>query len=393
MNGGVGEDDGGGGVETVRLLLENGAVWNSVDGRDETPGCLAARVGEERLYDVVVEAGVRAEVLFARLDEVGYVPLVDDDDEDDDDEEEEEEEGPEDHEREAVVANAAAEGAETMEQAQEPDGDDEAAAAATASAEGEGEEKDDDDNDDGPNARFLSSNLTFTRDRLLDEHANGVMMQWESQIMSRTVDALLLPPAAAAVPPPNNNAATAAAEPPPPFAVLNIGHGLGILDSLLATHPHLPKNAVHHIVEAHPDVLAKLTAPAGFPARHPGVRLHAGRWQDVLPTLVAQDLQFDVIYFDTYAESYRAFREFFGEWVIQLLKPAGRWSFFHGLGADRRVCYDVYTRVVEMDLEEAGFDVEWSVVETKGLGSEWEGVRRRYWCLDAYRLPVCRFVS
>ncbi len=48
-----------------------------------------------------------------------------------------------------------------------------------------------------------------------------------------------------------------------------------------------------------------------------------------------------------------------------------------------------------MDLFEAGFEVRWEVVPVgEGGGeNEWEGVRRRYWGLSEYRLPVCGFMS
>lgn len=48
-----------------------------------------------------------------------------------------------------------------------------------------------------------------------------------------------------------------------------------------------------------------------------------------------------------------------------------------------------------MDLFEAGYDVEWEVVKIADLeqSNEWDGVRRRYWTLDEYRLPTCTFVT
>ena len=48
-----------------------------------------------------------------------------------------------------------------------------------------------------------------------------------------------------------------------------------------------------------------------------------------------------------------------------------------------------------MDLFEAGFDTEWDDVKVPDLVAEkeWEGVRRRYWAADKYRLPTCRFIS
>ncbi|KAL8954417.1 MAG: hypothetical protein Q9183_007133, partial [Haloplaca sp. 2 TL-2023] len=78
------ETDGEGGeederpAETVKLLLLNGAIWNDLDGNDETPGCLALRLGVRRLYDLLVDAGVRAEILLSRLE--GYERIQDDDD-------------------------------------------------------------------------------------------------------------------------------------------------------------------------------------------------------------------------------------------------------------------------------------------------------------------------
>jgi len=83
--------------------------------------------------------------------------------------------------------------------------------------------------------------------------------------------------------------------------------------------------------------------------------------------------------------------------VVGLLDPEGKFGFFNGLGADRRVCYDVYCRVVELDLCEAGMDVDWVEVDVEELGAEgegeWKGVKRRYWTLDKYRLPVCTFMG
>lgn len=61
------------GLETVKVLLEEGAIWNDLDLDDETPGCLARRLGLREIYETIVDAGVRAELLLNRLD--GYEPL------------------------------------------------------------------------------------------------------------------------------------------------------------------------------------------------------------------------------------------------------------------------------------------------------------------------------
>ena len=171
---------------------------------------------------------------------------------------------------------------------------------------------------------YLRSHLTFQHDRLLDEDRNGVMMAWETGIMKRSAQSLV---------------------PTTGLRVLNVGHGMGIIDDFFqAKSP-----ASHHIIEAHPAVLEKM--------RHDGwlnkanVTIHADRWQDVLPKLLEENVMFDAIYFDTFAEDYKALREFFSEYVIGLLDAqggpdgeGGKWGFFNGLGADRQICYDVYTK-------------------------------------------------
>lgn len=350
----VAEEDVDAAEKTIKFLFQNGAIWNDLDANNETPGCLALRLGLKGLYDIVVDAGVRAELLLRRLDEYGL--LGDTGDEDDDEDEEDQEQDTLD----GVLVNGDADETESVEDI--PVIQDAGAGV---------------DNDESTlSTNYLSSNLSFQNDRLLDSSQNGVMMSWETTIMQRSTD-LLLPSST------EPNKAT----------ILNIGHGMGIIDTMISEkHP-----ASHHIIEAHPQVLAQMQQQ-GWTSK-PNTTVHAGKWQDVLPQLIEQGVTFDAIYFDTFAEDYKAFRDFFGEYVIALLKPEGVWSFFNGLGADRQVCYDVYGKVLEMDLFEAGFDVDWESIDTKDVGGdaegegEWAGVRRRYWALDQYRLPLCRFVG
>lgn len=48
-----------------------------------------------------------------------------------------------------------------------------------------------------------------------------------------------------------------------------------------------------------------------------------------------------------------------------------------------------------MDLFEAGFDTEWELMNVKESEQpgEWDGVRRRYWALNEYRIPICTFIA
>lgn len=322
------------GNDTVKFLLQEGAIWNDLNTDDETPGCLARKLGLEELYQLMVDAGVRAELLLNRLD--GYEPLIDEEEVDD---------------SEKVNDNTEA----SQDIPQETPSADNAEPSNTADAE-----------PDVTSNRYLDSNLTFEGNRLLDHDKNGVMMAWETGIMEKSAKALL---------------------PTPGLHVLNIGFGMGIVDGIIQSlHP-----GAHHIVEAHPTVIADMKSKGWH--EKPGVVIHEGKWQDVLPKLINQGETFDAIYYDTFAESYSDFSEFFSEQVIGLLEPSGKWGFFNGMGADRQISYDVYQKVVEMDLLEAGFDIEWEDIKVPSLDEEWDGVRRKYWVVDNYRLPVCRYLD
>jgi protein arginine N-methyltransferase 2 len=329
-------------VKTMRLLFENGAIWNDLDANNETPGCIAHRLGLKELYDLCVDAGVRAELLLSRMEEY---QLLGDADSDSDEEEEEE--------AQADDVEEAKDGIEIIDI-------------------NEGDAMGDESTE---NPNYLSSTLTFDRDRLVDADANGVMMEWETILMRRSAE-LLLPTSG--------------------LRVLNVGHGMAIIDSIFQEKE--PKS--HHIIEAHPDVLKRMKEQGWY--EKPGVVIHEGRWQDIVPGLVEKNEMFDAIYFDTFAEEYKALREFFSEFVIGLLDPAGglnggggRFGFFCGMGADRQVVYDVYNKIAEIDLFEAGFDTEWETIPVPDLDEQgqWEGVRRKYWALPNYKLPTCSFIG
>ncbi|EPS35593.1 hypothetical protein H072_10979 [Dactylellina haptotyla CBS 200.50] len=346
--------------KTITLLLQNGAIWNSLDVNNETPGCIAYRLGLTSLYEVMVDAGVRAELLFGRLD--GYMTLGDGDSEDENDDEDEEmgESGVE------IVEEL------VVDEGKLEDGEE----APQLVAERTALEKAEEEAIPVTSEEYLNSKLEIDDERILDEDKNGVMMSWETEIMSRTVN-LLLPSTESSTPGPK---------------VLNIGYGMGIVDSFFQSR----NPSSHHIIEAHPQVIEKLeNSPI---ASKQGVVIHKGRWQDILPGLVEDGtITFDAIYFDTFAEDYDQLKLFFMEYVIALLEPTGKFGFFNGLGADRQIAYDVYKKVVEMDLLEAGLDTEWHEVKVdskkmEGEG-EWKGVRRKYWDLERYWLPISNFMG
>lgn len=344
--------------DTVRELLAGGAIWNDLDVNDETPGCLAWRLGWRELYVLMVEAGVRAEVLLGLMG--GYEEL------------------------------------DGSEGGDEEDGED--GQADIQDKDKEGEEKGSEEAQAGNGKRdvnskdYLASSLTLNNGNLLDGDNNGVMMTWETSIMEQSVEHLL--------PSPSQTSSEGG------LSILNIGFGLGIIDSMFAALE--PKPKTHHIIEAHPDVLKSIAGPdskfgAAWETSAPeggSYKVFAGKWQDIVKDLLQRGEKYDIIYFDTFGESYTQLKIFFQEYVPELLAKGGAFGFFNGLGADRRVCYDVYQNVVEIDLMDVGMEVEWvdvpvgeEVCGKKEGEGEWEGVRRRYWVLDTYRLPVIRVVE
>ncbi|KAK8056162.1 hypothetical protein PG993_001389 [Apiospora rasikravindrae] len=364
-------------------LFFNGAIWNDVDSNNETPGCVAARLGQAELYDMCVGAGVRAELLFGLLE--GYEELESMDEDDNEDEEVVD-----------MTSDAAAPDGEEVPDLVETNNEGHATEKQPKKTEQEKEEEEEEETEileSNPDrafvapsaaeaqasqvdsAEYLRSNLTYSAGKLTDDAANGVMMEWETSIMRASVDTLL-------------------PEQQPGRKVLNIGFGMGIIDGMFAA----TKPARHHIIEAHPDVLSHIaTSPdcqfgPAWEASAPeqgAYKVHAGKWQDVVPKLLEAGETYDAVYFDTFGEDYAQLRMFFTEHVPGLLEEEGRFGFFNGLGADRQICYDVYTKVVEMHLSDAGMDVAWQEmdVDMQGLQEEgkgeWEGVKRRYWTLNS----------
>ncbi|ORX77884.1 arginine N-methyltransferase 2 [Anaeromyces robustus] len=215
------------------------------------------------------------------------------------------------------------------------------------------------------NADYLQRPLKYQDDKLLDSELNAVMMGWEAPIMEKTAKILC---------------------PKEGLSVLNVGFGLGLMDEALQKY----KPAHHTIVEAHPDVY-KHMLELGWDKR-PGVRILFGRWQDVLEQM--KDRLYDGIYFDTFGEYYDDLHEF-NDHVPDMLRdtPEATYSFFNGLGGTNPFFHDVYCRVASIDLRNCGLTTEYITMPMTEQDSEviWQGVKRRYWSLPTYNLPICRF--
>ena len=235
--------------------------------------------------------------------------------------------------------------------------------------------------------------------------------------------------------------------------ILNIGFGMGIFDTAVEEKRTEAANTVrrHWICEAHPGVLRKMIADGWH--KKENVVIVFARWQDALglgaenegkgkdgggdgdgdvvsPAAAAaakaaakgkdEELppgilgagalvgkQFDGIFFDTYGE-YFADMQVFHAKLPSLLRVGGRYSFFNGLCPDNIFFHGVICQIVQIEMAALGLQTEFIPVGVdstvvgsdeegsggkgdgaKGQAQVWKGVKRKYWQLETYYLPVC----
>jgi protein arginine N-methyltransferase 2 len=114
---------------------------------------------------------------------------------------------------------------------------------------------------EGAEKPYLQQRVEYSEGKLLDEENKGVMMAWENPLMAAHAKAIC---------------ATGG-------HVLNVGFGMGLVDSAIQSH----HPASHTIIEAHPEVHKRMLE-TGW-GEKPNVRILFGRWQDVLPQLDSYD--------------------------------------------------------------------------------------------------------
>lgn len=356
--------------QMVEILFEYGAGWSFTDINNDTPGCILIERGltDLPIYQQIVDAGVRAELLLRKVSEYDMEVISDTEDLD--------------HES---IAGKSEKTEETMA--------DEADEIKTANDTKESASAGKVASDDAPDApsqnqqSYLNTKLEYVDDALVTkDRKDGVMMSWESDIMQLGANTLF------------KGAYIDTNELDSEVNVLNIGFGMGIIDTMIQAK----KPTMHYICEAHPDVLEKLKTDGWFDK--PNVKILAGRWQDELPLLLNQGVFFNGIYYDTFSEHYSDMLDLF-DLVVGLLKPHGVFSFFNGLGADRQVIYQVYRKLVELDLANYGLECKFVDVDVPDTlfksksdekdadSSVWDNIKRSYWSCPTYYHPVVKFID
>lgn len=168
---------------------------------------------------------------------------------------------------------------------------------------------------------YSQQKLTYVNGKLLDERGNAVMMDWEDEIMKHQAATIC------------KNGGD----------VLNIGFGMGIIDSYIQEY----KPSTHWIIESHPDVQKKMIEDGWL--KKPNVKVIFKSWQEVINYLP----KFDGIYYDTWEENAGPFLRK----VKDLLKPEGVFTFFNNPRLDDYnigICnfsYDILKEFMNYTLE------------------------------------------
>lgn len=142
------------------------------------------------------------------------------------------------------------------------------------------------------NQDYKSQKLSYQDGVLLDADGNAVMMEWEREIMKRQAETVCSRGG----------------------RVLNIGFGMGIIDSYIQQHDNVTE---HWIIEGHPDVQQYMIENGWLEK----AKCIFKPWQEVINHLP----KFDGIYIDTWGEDLTPFYVQ-AQWI---LKPNGVFSFFN----------------------------------------------------------------
>ena len=322
-------------VGLVKNLLSLGAPWNALDRQGKCAGNYAVEAGHQECIDVLVEAGVQAELILGMSYRLNYEQQL--------------KSRGQSHNtcREKPNKRHKTESQETTIQTD------------TVPL----------DEMDAVKPAYLTQAIRYNSEdtALLDADNDAVMMEWERPLMSLHASII------------TNNQAN--------LRVLNVGFGMGIIDTELQSKY---KPSQHVIIEAHPTVYQRMLTDGW--GRKAGVELFFGKWQDVVPILINEKrYKFDGVFFDTFGEHWIDMENFHAHLPNLLYSPSGVYSFFNGLAPDNVFFHGVCCQVLLLQLGKLGLDTEFAPCEITVNEKDWEGVRRKYWHGNTYYLPICKW--
>ena len=330
-------------LEACLLLLELGAPWNAVDRQGRCAGTVALNAGHQDVVNCMVEAGVKSELKFAQEERI--------------EKKKQKQQQQQQQQTQAAPNTSTSTATSTLENS----------SSTTKTRSGLTPEA------------YVSQKLKYVgrgaAAALVDERGAGVMMQWEKPLMEAHAKVLCM----------FSTREERGAD------VLNVGFGMGLIDTAIQNMAEKGHPArTHTIIEAHPDVYAKMCAD-GWDTK-PGVRIFHGRWQDVLKQRGAELGDFDGVFFDTY-DDVDHMNEFM-EHLPTLVRPGGIYSFFNGICAENIIFQGVACQVIKLQLEQmegCAFETEFypMSVDCKDAAL-WDGTPFRYYFRSDYHLPLCR---
>lgn len=214
---------------------------------------------------------------------------------------------------------------------------------------------------------YLTSEVRYEGGDLLDAENRGVMMQWEEPLME----------AHAAVlcdiydDDDNENENENGVD------VLNVGFGLGLIDTAFQEHGV----RTHTIIEAHPDVHKKMIDDGW--ANKSGVHIVFGRWQDHIDNIG----DFDAVFFDSFDDV--TDMDEFHVHLPKLVRPGGLYSYFNGVCANNLFFQGVASQLIVTLLNERGFEGSYTTMQVKCTNDKgWNNTKFRYFNSDVYYLPL-----
>lgn len=139
-----------------------------------------------------------------------------------------------------------------------------------------------------------NTEYTYENNNLYNSNGHAVMMEWERPWMKKAADTICA----------NGG------------DILNIGHGLGLVDSYIQEH----KPNSHWIIEAHPDVHSHMRETGWYEKAN----VIESRWQYALDNLPS----FDGIYFDTWSDNFIDFKNGLVSKLPYLLNKGGIFSYW-----------------------------------------------------------------
>ena len=172
--------------------------------------------------------------------------------------------------------------------------------------------------------RYITSPVRYTEDKLISEHVPyPIMGQHETLIMEESAKVIC-----------QNRG-----------KVLNVGFGMGIIDSFIRDYS--PQE--HHIVDIHPDVIKK-AIEMGFDKTS---ILYQSDWRDLIPKWNKEKVKFDSIYFDTLILDWINKPEWsdFTFIVDSILEEGGIFSFFNNFATSPNLSQPMWDKLEELKYE------------------------------------------